>query len=418
MTVIQSRAESRGRATATLRVGLFGNLGTGNIGNDASMEAVLGYLRSEYPHAQLDVMSGGASQVTDRYGLPAVRMFWYQGGFGAMSIPLKVLGKAVDVIRTASWVRKHDVIIVPGMGVLEASLPLRPWSFPYALFLLSAWGRVFGTKVALVSVGAGAISQRLTRWLFNWAARLASYRSYRNIGSREAMRERGLDVSLDHVYPDLAFGIATPPYDAGDIRNVCVGVMEYRGSNNDRKRAAEIYEAYVASMMSFVRWLVDEGRNVTLLIGDTNGSDDRVVQEIMADLHSSRPGLAESRVVAAQVSSFADVISAIQPATSVVAIRFHNVLAALRLCKPTISIGYSVKHEALMADMGMDGFCPSVYSLDVNQLIEQFTDLENHSALVRQTLTERNAGNEKLLCEQFEELSAVLFGNGEGIDYE
>ena len=69
-------------------------------------------------------------------------------------------------MRTASWVRRHDVVIVPGAGVLEASLPLWPWGMPYAMFLLSASGRLFGTKVALVSVGAGIINQRATRWLF------------------------------------------------------------------------------------------------------------------------------------------------------------------------------------------------------------------------------------------------------------
>ena len=41
------------------RVGLFGLLGTGNIGNDASMEAVLRYLRAEHSDAILDTMCRG-----------------------------------------------------------------------------------------------------------------------------------------------------------------------------------------------------------------------------------------------------------------------------------------------------------------------------------------------------------------------
>ena len=64
-----------------------------------------------------------------------------------------------------------------------------PRGFPYALFLLSASGRLFRTKVAMVSVGAGAVNQPVTRWLFNSAARLAFYRSYREPGAREAMRQ-------------------------------------------------------------------------------------------------------------------------------------------------------------------------------------------------------------------------------------
>ena len=227
------------RSAAAPRVGLFGMLGTGNIGNDASMEAVLGYLKADHPGAILDVMCPGAKSVTDRYGIPATPLSWATSMSkrfpGAPAIALKVLGKGIDVFRTAAWARRHDVVIVPGMGVLEASLPLRASQLPYALFLLCGSSRLFGTKVALVSVGAGVINQRLTRWLFNAAARLAFYRSYRNTGSRDAMRQRGLDTAQDHVYPDLAFALPTPPIDPGDAQIVCVGVMEYHGSNDDRQ---------------------------------------------------------------------------------------------------------------------------------------------------------------------------------------
>jgi polysaccharide pyruvyl transferase WcaK-like protein len=395
------------------RVGLFGNLGSGNIGNDASMEAVLRYLRSDVPDATVDAMCGGADDVSARYGIPAIPLYWYQRdrrrGRGVPPILLKVLGKCIDVFRTATWVRRHDAVIVPGMGVLEASLPLRPWGFPYAMFLVCVFGRLFGTKVALVSVGAGAIRQRLTRRLFDWAARLAFYRSYRNLASRDAMRQRGLDTTRDPVYPDLAFYLPAPPLDVGDPRIVCVGVMAYHGSNDDRRHAQDIYSCYVAGMKAFVRWLVDSGRQVRLIVGDTNGSDDEVVQEILADLRESRPDLDRSSVIAPPVNCFADVMTAIQPAGSVIAVRFHNIVGALRLCKPTIAISYSAKHDALMAEMGFPGFCIPARALDRELLIRQFTELLKRSEQVRQTLTEHNTINERLLHDQFTELSAVLF---------
>ncbi|MGO9931253.1 MAG: polysaccharide pyruvyl transferase family protein, partial [Steroidobacteraceae bacterium] len=159
------------------------------------MEAVLGYLSSDHPDAILDAMCTGSESVTDRYGIPATPLFWYQKHAHAVSgLPdtaLKALGKGIDAWRTMAWVRRHDVVIVPGMGVLETSLPLPTWEFPYAMFLLGGSSRLFGTKVALVSVGAGVINHRVTRWLFNTAARFAYYRSYRNTGSRDAMRQRG-----------------------------------------------------------------------------------------------------------------------------------------------------------------------------------------------------------------------------------
>jgi polysaccharide pyruvyl transferase WcaK-like protein len=401
------------RCTAPPRVGLFGFLGSGNIGNDASMESVLRYLRSDHPDAIVDAMCKGPETVRERYGVAAIQLNWYQNyekrASGVTAIVLKVLGKCIDAFRTAKWVRRHDAVIIPGSGVLEASLPLRSWDMPYAMFLLSVSSKIFGTKVALVSVGANIIKRRLTRQLFDSAAKLASYRSYRDTGSRDAMRQRGLDVTQDRVYPDLAFSLPAPTYDPGDPQIVGIGVMNYHGSNDDRKQADEIYASYIETMKSFVRWLVDNGRMIRLLIGDTNNSDETAVQEILADLRSYRPELDPGQVVAEPVSSFAELMQAMMPVSTVVATRFHNVICALRLCKPTISLGYAPKFTALMTDMGLSEFCQPADSLDVGRLIEQFTELEKRQAELREMIRKRNIAYELLLNDQFSGLSSMLF---------
>ena len=407
------RAE-REQATPPPRVGLFGLLGSGNIGNDISMESVLRYLRTDHPSAIVDAMCVSPERLSG-YDIDTVPLFWYhkyeQRASGRTAIVLKVLGKGIDAFRTASWVRRHDVVIVPGMGVLEASLPLRPWLTPYEMFLLCTSGRLFGTKVALVSVGASLINQRLTRWLFDSAARLAFYRSYRDIGSRDAMRQRGLDTTHDYVYPDLAFSIPTPPCDAGDPGTVGVGVMAYSGSNDDRHRADEIHASYVEKMRFFTRWLVDSGHRVRLLVGDA--SDDGVVQEVLADLRTNRPDLEPGWVIAEPVSTFAELTRAVAPVGTVVAMRYHNIICALKLAKPTIAIGYAAKTKAVMADAGLPEFCQPANSLDVSLLIERFNELNSRSAELRRTIAERNVLNARLLDDQFKRLSAVLFPAGE-----
>jgi len=111
-------------------VGLFGILGAGNIGNDASMESVLRYLQAGHPDAIVDAMCSGPEWVKSQHGIEAVPMAWSQTlderASGVTWTALKVLSKGVDAVRTASWVRKHDVVIVPGNdGLDEAELPQR-----------------------------------------------------------------------------------------------------------------------------------------------------------------------------------------------------------------------------------------------------------------------------------------------------
>jgi polysaccharide pyruvyl transferase WcaK-like protein len=297
------------------------------------------------------------------------------------------------------------------MGVLETTLPLRPWQFPYDMFVLCAAGRIFGTKVALVSVGANVASERLTGRLFTAAARLAFYRSYRDALSRDAMRRQGLDAAGDRVYPDLAFGLAGPPAGPGDAGIVGIGLMDYSGNNeDDRGRAEEIRARYLAKMKAFTRWLVDDGRQVRLFVGDINNADDTVVEEILADLRGYRPDLGPARVVAEPVSTFADLRRAMEPVGAVVATRYHNVVCALMLAKPTISIGYGEKNAVLMTGTGLADYCQPINDLDVGRLIEQFTDLESHAAQLREAITAGNAAKAPLVQDQLAELSAVLFG--------
>lgn len=408
---LNGSAFRRTRSTAPPRVGLYGLLGSGNLGNDSSMEAMLRYLRTDHPDAILDAMCMGPETLRVRYGIQAIPMLWYakheHQASGLMDIALKILGKGVDAFRTMAWVRRHDVVIIPGAGTQEATLQLRASGVPYAMFLACAAGKIFGTKVALVSVGANVMNQRITRWLFNCAARLAFYRSYRDVQSRDAMSKRGIDTAADQVYPDLVFSLPVPSDVPADPRSVGVGVMAYYGSPDDRDRADEIYASYVANMKCFVRWLLDNGRKIRLFMGDA--CDDTVVQEILADLRTYQPELDPGWVTAEPVSSYADLMRVIAPSSIVVASRYHNVICALKLSKPTISLGYSAKHIALMADAGLEEFCQYTDALDIDNLIEQFERLDRNAAHFQQAIAIRNAYNARRLDEQFTELSRLLF---------
>ena len=393
-------------------VGLFGLLGSGNSGNDASMETVLAYLREAHPDIVVDALCGGPERVRANYGIDASPLNWCQKfeqrATGAPAAFLKLAGKGIDAVRIASWVRRHDAVIVAGAGALETTLPVRAWGFPYSLFLLAASGRVFGTKVALVSVGADLINKRPTRWLSNATARLVSYRSYRDTYSRDAMRQRGIDTSSDRVFPDLVFGVPTPPYEPGDPELVGVGVMAYYGGSDDRSRAEQIHSCYVETMTRFTEWLVDNGYRVRLFGGD-NKFDGAIAEKVEADVRKRRPELDARRITVAAVSTYPELIREMAPVGMVVATRYHNVMCAVKLCKPTISLGYSRKFISLMTDMGLAEFHQFADSLDLDRLTEQFKELESRRAQLQQKMADRNAANVRGLNEQFNLLSALVF---------
>jgi len=391
-------------------IGIFGLLGVGNLGNDGSLRVVLDEVRARFPDAEPHALCAGPEAVTAMFGIDAAPLHWssveYQTAKDVATIALKVIGKVVDTVRIAAWVRRRDVVIVPGMGVLEATLPVRPWAFPYSLFVMCLAARLSGTKVALVSVGSDVITKRATRWLVTRAARLAHYRSYRDTLSRDAMLRMGVDVSTDAVYPDLAFALPAPPARRGGAGPVGIGVMDFHGGNDERDRSREIFESYLDATKRFVRWLVDSGRQVRLFTGDR--MDDVVVAAILADLAEQRPQMPPSQVTAKPVTTLPELMRQMAEVDTVVATRFHNVLCALRLGKPTVSVGYAAKNDSLMAAMGLGEYCQDARAVDVDRLIEQFRSVEQRRDELTAVLAERNTANAERLERQFAELAAVL----------
>nr|WP_272955029.1 polysaccharide pyruvyl transferase family protein [Kribbella shirazensis] len=397
---------------------MFGRLGSGNIGNDATLEAVLAYLKAERPDAVLDSLCSGPERVTERYGLPAAQLNWLHGprrpprsrllrvGTAATRIGVGVL---VDSWRIPAWVRRHDVVIVPGMGVLESSLPQRPWELPYSQFVMSLAGKVFGTKVAFVGSGATVVRQRLTGWLLAKSAKLASYRSFRDQVSLDAARQMGMAGPDDQVYPDLVFALPSPPSTPRATGAVGVGVMAYSGAPEERARAEEIQAEYTNKMSQFVRRLLTDGYRVRLLIGDED--DEPVALEILADARAHWSGPGEAPVVYESFSSVQELMEQLGTVESVIGTRYHTVQVSLRLGKPTVAICYGQKHVALMELMGVGDRIQQIRELDVELLERQHGALWTDRDEITRTLAERNQLNRERLEVQFAELTAVLFAS-------
>ena len=97
------------------------------------------------------------------------------------------------------------------------------------------------------------------------------------------------------------------------------------------------------------------------------------------------------------------------PVAAVVATRFHNLMFALKLGKPTIALSYARKIDSLMGDLGLGEYCLPAGSIDVGALKALFTDVETRrdeiSAEIEKIVDERSQAAQV----QFTELSKALF---------
>lgn len=394
--------------TSRLEVGVFGFFGTGNIGNEASLAAFLDHVRRRHPDASVRGFVAGPDAVRSEHGIPAVQLMAYRGdrGAGRGEAVLKLLGRAMDVPRLFRLVGEVDVLVVPGTGVLETRLMDRPWGMPYWLFLATLTGRLRRRAVALVCVGAEPAEPLLTRTLFRWTARLATWVSVRDQASHDVLRTWGVDRPVA-VSPDLAF--ALPSARAGSARpgHVVIGVMVFEGGPGDRDRGPAVVDAYVQRMAQVVGRIVEGGGSVTLVVGDL--ADLPLARDIHAVVVERSPR-ASSRVDVSQARTLPELVAEYSAAEVAIASRFHNLVAALMAVRPTISLSYAPKSRDLLREFCLEDLVQPVDSFDVDLLLEQVDRcrVEQPDREVSRTATLRRL--EREVADLLDDLSRQVLG--------
>jgi polysaccharide pyruvyl transferase WcaK-like protein len=399
------------------RIGLFGLFGTGNSGNDGSLEAILRFLREVSPDAEITCICSAHPGAADRVarslcvatmplGIPPAENRLLQM---VDRLLLTLPRRAASMVHAVRHARKFDVLIFPGTGILD-DFGGSPFGMPLALLTWCFVARRSRAWIAFVSIGAGPIHNPISRRLMRAAAALAHYRSYRDSVSKLFMENIGFDAHRDAVYPDLAFNLPSPAASRRKLADggltVGVGVMTYFGWRNDAVHGAAVYEAYLEKLTGFVLWLLDRDHAVRVLMGDTN--DERAVSDLLARVAIARPDLPSNRLVHEPMSSLHDLMRQMADTDVVVATRYHNIVCALKLGKPTVSIGYADKNDVLMTEMGLDAFRQHIERLDLNRLIEQFNQLIVDRSLYERRIGKANLAIRKRLGDQDAILAAAL----------
>ncbi len=390
------------------RVAAFGYFGMGNLGNEASLAALIARVREVRPDVELSCFAFDAAATSREHLLPATQLMTYRparSGWG--SGPAKALSRIWDVPRTFRQVRGVDLLVVPGMGVLEASLATSPWGLPYWMLLAIVCCRVRGVAVALPGVGVSVPAHPVTRRLFRWSIQLADHCTFRDEGSREAARRLGVRGDLGPVVPDLAFGLPAPTAATPRERHVVVGVMAYEGEPYTLGRGPDMVRAYRERMTTVVGRLVAAGRSVTLVVGDE--ADLELARRIASEVPRG-PGDPEVLVSAARTQ--AEVMAEMAAAEVVVASRFHNVLGGLLVGRPTVSLSYAPKNQELQSAFGLDGFDLPMTVFDADALIAQVDRAATLDAETMGSMRRIAEGYCRQVNEELDDVLALLGRSG------
>jgi polysaccharide pyruvyl transferase WcaK-like protein len=402
------RVPARASGRRAPRIGFISWAGAENLGNDGCLEAMLNFVRRNFPDAPLLSISPGPELVEEMFGVPGAPLRWLPKRGLLRTLDLLMLRIPSEIINwgiSKKTVRRLDYLIYTGMSVvddyrtstIEKPLTLRRW-------LTTA--KAQGVKILYVSVGADRVRNPISRWIILPIVRLADYRSYRDEGSKAYLLGIGADAGDPPVYPDLAWSLPTPPDKPraeGGPLTVGVGVMAYHGWRNI-KAGRRVYEPYVAKITEFVDWLASQGHRVRLLVGEK--SDRRVVATVTERARAAGGPLWMDSTPA---NNLHELMAQISETDIVIASRFHNIVCALKMGRPTFSLGYMSKCTELLDLVGTPGYSQMIEDFDVELLKRQFNDMLANRKRLEATIRESVVRIGERMAEQERRLLSQVF---------
>ncbi len=365
-------------------VAFYGLLGSGNLGNDASLETLLWWFGENLPEVDLACVTVAPEVTRSRYGLRSLALARHRTDDhdGRASVFRRLIGRLLDLPNARTVARSADAVVVPGMGVLEEGFRTRPWGVPAWLFSVALACRLTGRRFVLLGVGAEPIRNPVTRWLFRRVVGMAGYVSYRDQESAAAMSSSGR--TPDAVGADVAFAHPAPVVVAPQPGLVVIGVIDYHGDGPNPER--DVHERYVAGLVDVVDRLVAAGDRVRLVVGDA--ADASVAERVRQELLRRRPDAAPA--VGVQVATrFEELSEQMSDAEVIVASRYHNLICALRLGRPVVSLSYGRKSAWLMERFGLQSHERPIEHLDPDALLAELAELRRDGAVLAGRIRDR-----------------------------
>ncbi len=311
------------------------------------------------------------------------------------------------VYRSAAYLRRFDLLVVAGSNQFLDNFG-GPLGFPYDLLKWSLLARITRTPLAFVSVGAGPLESRLSRFMVRCALRLADYVSYRDKASKDLV-ESGWPAIDGFVFPDLAFGLEYSEHERTrdaeakpvvGINPMPVYDRRYWFEHDERR-----YRAYVDKVAAFAARLIADAYPVFFF--PTMWRDDNVIRDVLQALRQAYGVEVDEDRYYRPNQRVDELIELLQEADIVVATRFHGVVLPYRLELPVLGIGYYRKTLDLMREMGQAEYHENLDDCDVDRLWQKFRKLEANLVEERRRIGHKSQEYRLLVSRQWDAVAGL-----------
>jgi polysaccharide pyruvyl transferase WcaK-like protein len=419
------------------RIGLLNHVGGGNLGDDATLEAVAQNIRRRWPAVELVAFSMNPDDTATRHGITShalrrkrwtigyksaeasaalkdtvkARIRKYRAGFyllqvinSVVRLPSEILDELSFLVSSRRNITVLDLLIISGGGQLTEKDG--PWGFPYTIFKWVLMAKSAGIKCIVLNVGAGPLTHWLSKFFITRALVASDCVSLRDDKSRTLVREIGFRGE-SRVSPDSVYGLEIARANGAPLERASRPIVGFAPmpypDRRERPREQSIYDEFIRKLATFGSWLTSQSYHLTIF-GTDIGVDPFAVADFERALVCDH-GVASSQYsITVSAKSTHALLGTIAAMDYVVTCRFHGVVFAHLLNKPVLAIAHHPKVADLMNDLELSSYCVDIGHFDPELLADRFASIVINAEEIKSRMAASLARNRQLLRTQFDEL--------------
>ncbi|MFC2947734.1 polysaccharide pyruvyl transferase family protein [Virgibacillus sediminis] len=335
-----------------MAIGIVGNYGNNNQGDEAILEGILIQLKKVHQIERQDIIvfSNQPERTSEKYGVKSVKLYYKKN-----NAPLTLFR---TLKKNSSIIRDLDLLIIGGGGIF-----MDLYGREAFIFGMYGWlAKLSRTPVVLYGVGAGPILTRIGKVILRSLAHLSKVITVRDPKSKELLESIGVKSSI-HVIGDPAFQVNPPEREGSkqdDAINIGVTAVPFHHISYWPKEDKVKYRAYIEGMAQNLDHLVDYYPNARINFFSTKHPQDTMVTKEIRELmtHKDQCSIADRPMDHQEITDFAS------KQDLVIGTRLHSLILALVSATPVIAVSYHHKVEDFMGMIGCEEYTIPIDQLD------------------------------------------------------
>ncbi|MBU8881154.1 polysaccharide pyruvyl transferase family protein [Bacillus sp. FJAT-29790] len=374
-----------------MKVGIVGNYGHDNNGDEAILQGILTQLLVDLniDRENITIFSNNPENTKARYGLKAVKLLHKRGSL------LKSVAATIN--KNNRIIKELDVLIIGGGGLLMDMYKRdAPLYFSHALM-----GRFGGCKVVIYGVGAGPITTKSGSFLIKRMIGAAHSISVRDSESKELLEKIGVEKPIQIIAdPAFKLGERLKKEMSLSVKKIGVTAVPYFSKEYWPESNEEKYEAFVFGMANNLDEIIKE-HDAEITFFSTKYPQDVKVTEDIVNVMKEKGAV----TILKDNLNPDQLVSICGKQDIIIGTRLHSLILSVAAETPIVGVGYHRKVRNFMRRISKEKYYIDIEQMNkpgiLNELIHEYKrnwqmEQKSFSTISSQQVMEAKKGLEQI----------------------